>query len=126
MEFPAELKYSKEHEWIKVEGDTAIVGITDYAQSELGDIVFVDLPEAGATFAKMEAFGTIEAVKAVSELYLPLSGEVVEINGKLEDDAGLINQDPYGEGWMLKIKVSNPDEINELMDNEAYKELVEK
>ena len=126
MEFPSELKYSKEHEWVLVEGDTATIGITDYAQGELGDVVFVELPEVGASFAKMEAFGTIEAVKAVSELYLPIGGEVAEINAKLEDEAGLVNQDPYGEGWMIKVKISDAADLEELMDSDAYKELVEK
>jgi glycine cleavage system H protein len=126
MEFPSEFKYSKEHEWVLIEGDTATIGITDYAQGELGDVVFVELPEVGASFAKTEAFGTIEAVKAVSELYLPIAGEVVEINAKLEDDAGLVNQDPYGDGWMIKVKISDAADLEELMDSEAYKALVEK
>ena len=126
MEFPSEFKYSKEHEWVLVEDDIATIGITDYAQGELGDVVFVELPEVGAVFAKMEAFGTIEAVKAVSELYLPIEGEVVEINAKLEDNAGLVNQDPYGDGWMIKIKISDVADLEELMDSEDYKELVEK
>jgi len=126
MEFPSEFKYSKEHEWVLIEGDTATIGITDYAQGELGDVVFVELPEVGTSFAKTEAFGTIEAVKAVSELYLPIAGEVVEINAKLEDDAGLVNQDPYGDGWMIKIKISDAADLEELIDSKAYKELVEK
>ncbi len=126
MEFPSEFKYSKEHEWVLVEGDTATIGITDYAQGELGDVVFVELPEVGASFDKMEAFGTIEAVKAVSELYLPIAGEVIEINAKLEDEAGLVNQDPYGDGWMIKVKISDTADLEELMDSEVYAELVEK
>jgi glycine cleavage system H protein len=126
MEFPSELKYSKEHEWVLVEGDTATIGITDYAQGELGDVVFVELPEVGDVFAKMDAFGTIEAVKAVSELYLPIAGEVADINHKLEDDAGLVNQDPYGKGWMIKVKIDDAADLDELMDSEAYQELVEK
>ncbi len=125
MDFPQELKYSKEHEWIKVEGDTATIGITDYAQNELGDVVFVELPESGESFKKNEAFGTIEAVKAVSELYVPVSGEVVEINEKLEDDAALVNSSPYGDGWMIKVKLSDQGELDELMDAGAYKEMVE-
>jgi glycine cleavage system H protein len=126
MDFPKDLKYSKEHEWIKVDGDTATIGITDYAQGELGDVVFVELPETGEEFKQMDAFGTIEAVKAVSELYTPVSGEIVEINDKLEDEAGLVNQDCYGDGWMIKIKLSNPSELDDLLDADKYKELVEK
>ncbi|HDS00921.1 MAG TPA: glycine cleavage system protein GcvH [candidate division Zixibacteria bacterium] len=126
MDFPKDLKYSKEHEWVKVDGDTATIGITDYAQGELGDVVFVELPEAGEEFKQMDAFGTIEAVKAVSELYTPVSGEIVEINEKLEDEAGLVNQDCYGDGWMIKIKLSNPTELDDLLDADKYKELVEK
>ncbi|NIP43421.1 MAG: glycine cleavage system protein GcvH [candidate division Zixibacteria bacterium] len=125
MDFPKDLKYSKEHEWIKVDGDTATIGITDYAQGELGDVVFVELPETGEEFKQMDAFGTIEAVKAVSELYTPVSGEIVEINDKLEDEAGLVNQDCYGDGWMIKIKLSNPSELDDLLDADKYKELVE-
>jgi glycine cleavage system H protein len=125
MDFPKDLKYSKEHEWVKVDGDTATIGITDYAQGELGDVVFVELPETGEEFKQMDAFGTIEAVKAVSELYTPVSGEIVEINDKLEDEAGLVNQDCYGDGWMIKIKLSNPSELDDLLDADKYKELVE-
>ena len=125
MEIPADLKYSKEHEWVKVEGDTATIGITDYAQGELGDVVFVELPEVGDSFNQMESFGTIEAVKAVSELYLPVGGEVIEINSKLEDEAGLVNSSPYGDGWMVKIKLSNAGEVDGLLDAEGYKKLVE-
>jgi glycine cleavage system H protein len=126
MEFPKELAYTKEHEWVKVEDDIATVGITDYAQGELGDVVFVELPDVGASFKQMEAFGTIEAVKAVSELYTPISGEIVEVNSKLEDDAALVNSDCYGDGWMIKIKLSNPSEVDALMDAAGYQELVEK
>lgn len=125
MDFPQDLRYSKEHEWIKVEGDTATIGITDYAQNELGDVVFVEMPEVGDSFKKSEAFGTIEAVKAVSELYVPISGEVVEINEKLEDDAALVNNSPYGDGWMIKIKLADTGELDDLMDSGAYKEMVE-
>jgi glycine cleavage system H protein len=125
MDFPKDLKYSKEHEWVKVDGDTATIGITDYAQGELGDVVFVELPDSGEEFKQMDAFGTIEAVKAVSELYTPVSGEIVEINEKLEDEAGLVNQDCYGDGWMIKMKLSNPSELDDLMDADKYKELVE-
>jgi glycine cleavage system H protein len=126
MEFPKDLSYTKEHEWVKVEDDIATVGITDYAQGELGDVVFVELPDVGASFKQMEAFGTIEAVKAVSELYTPVSGEIVEINSKLEDEAGLVNADCYGDGWMIKIKLSSPSEIDGLLDAAGYQELVEK
>jgi len=126
MEFPSDLKYSREHEWGRVEGQTATIGITAYAQGELGDVVFVELPSVGDKFGQMEAFGTIEAVKAVSELYLPIGGEIVEVNGKLEDEAGLVNSDPYGEGWMVKIKIANPAELNNLLDANAYKQMVEK
>jgi glycine cleavage system H protein len=126
MEFPKELAYTKEHEWVKVEDDIATVGITDYAQGELGDVVFVELPDVGASFKQMEAFGTIEAVKAVSELYTPVSGEIVEVNSKLEDDAALVNSDCYGDGWMIKIKLSNPSEVEALLDAAGYQELVEK
>ncbi len=125
MEFPKDLKYSKEHEWVSVDGDVATIGITDYAQNELGDVVFVELPEADDTFKQMEAFGTIEAVKAVSELYVPVSGEIVEVNSKLEDEAGLVNSSCYGDGWMIKIKLSDPSEVDELMDAAEYKEMVE-
>ncbi|MBD3219193.1 MAG: glycine cleavage system protein GcvH [candidate division Zixibacteria bacterium] len=125
MDFPKDLKYSKEHEWVKVDGDTATIGITDYAQGELGDVVFVELPDSGEEFKQMDAFGTIEAVKAVSELYTPVSGEIVEINEKLEDEAGLVNQDCYGDGWMIKMKLSNTSELDDLMDADKYKELVE-
>jgi len=125
MDFPNDLKYSKEHEWVRVEDDIATIGITDYAQNELGDVVFVELPESGDTFKQMEAFGTIEAVKAVSELYVPVSGEITEVNSKLEDEAGLVNTSCYGDGWMVKIKLSDPSEVDDLMDAAAYKELVE-
>jgi glycine cleavage system H protein len=126
MEFPKDLAYTKEHEWLKVEDDIATVGITDYAQGELGDVVFVELPDVGASFKQMEAFGTIEAVKAVSELYTPVSGEIVEVNSKLEDEAGLVNSDCYGDGWMIKIKLSSPSEVDALLDAAGYQELVEK
>jgi len=124
MDTPEELKYSKDHEWIRIEGDTATIGITDYAQGELGDVVYVEMPEAGSSISKGESFGTIEAVKAVSELYSPISGEVVEINDKLEGEPALVNQSPYGDGWMIKLKLSNPDELSDLMDALAYKEMV--
>ena len=125
MNVPAELKYTKEHEWIKIDGSVATIGITDWAQSELGDIVFVELPEVGADVAQMEAFGTIEAVKAVSELFSPISGKVVEINGALEDDPMVINRDAYGEGWMIKVELSDTSQLEQLLDANGYKELIQ-
>jgi len=124
MDTPDGLKYSKEHEWVKVEGDTATIGITDYAQGELGDVVYVEMPEVGASFSAGETFGTIEAVKAVSELYSPISGEVVEINSSLEDEPALVNQSPYEDGWMIKIKMSDAGELDELLDTNAYKDMI--
>ena len=124
MNVPENLKYTKDHEWAKIEGDVAIIGITDYAQGELGDVVFVELPEVGTTLNAGDTFGTIEAVKAVADLYAPLSGEVVEINPELESTPEKVNQDPYGEGWMIKVKLSNPAEADDLMDAEKYKELI--
>ena len=124
MNFPSELKYTQEHEWIKVDGDVAFVGITDFAQSELGDIVFVEVESIGKNIAKDGVFGTVEAVKTVSDLFLPVSGEIIEFNEKLEDEPELVNSDPYGEGWMIKIKISNPEEIENLLDETGYKELV--
>ena len=124
MDAPDDLKYSKEHEWVKVDGDTGVIGITDYAQGELGDVVYVEFPEVDRELGKGEAFGTIEAVKAVSELYCPISGTVVEINDKLEDDPALVNQSPYGDGWMIKIKLNNPDELSELMGADDYKKMI--
>ena len=120
MNIPAELKYTKDHEWVRLEGDDAIVGITDFAQSELGDIVFVDIQTEGETLAKEEVFGTIEAVKTVSDIFLPVGGEVLEFNEALEGNPGLINSDPYGEGWIIKLKPANIAEMNELMDENAY------
>ena len=124
MQIKEDLKYTKEHEWIKLDGDTATVGITDFAQGELGDIVFVELPKTGAAVAQMKPFGTIEAVKAVSELFSPITGEVVAVNSALENDATVINKDPYGEGWLIKIKVKNPIELDSLLTAEKYKEMV--
>ena len=121
---PEELKYSKEHEWVRIEGDTAVIGITDHAQAELGDITFVEVPEVGATIRQNDVFGTIESVKAASDLYAPLSGKVTEVNEDLMDHPENINQSPYGDGWMLKIKLSDPSELNMLMDAEAYLEHV--
>lgn len=125
MNVPAELKYTKEHEWIKVDGNIATVGITDWAQGELGDIVFVELPNVGDDVAQMDTFGTIEAVKAVSDLYSPISGKVAEINGDLDDDPMVINRDPYGDGWMIKLEIGNQAEIGNLLDAAGYTKLVE-
>lgn len=121
MNIPADIKYSKDHEWIKAEGDYAIVGISDFAQSELGDIVFVEIDTVGETLSKDAVFGTVEAVKTVSDLFMPVSGEVLEVNSKLESSPELVNQDPYGEGWLIKIRLSNPEELNTLMDSTSYK-----
>ena len=123
MEFPENLKYTKDHEWVSVDGDVAIVGITDYAQGELGDIVYVEVETQGETLDKEEVFGTIEAVKTVSDLFMPVSGEVIEVNESLEDSPEAINDAPY-ENWMIKIKMSNPDELNDLMDAAAYQEMI--
>ena len=120
------LKYSKEHEWVKVEDDVATIGITDFAQSELGDIVYVEIETQGENLSQEEVFGTVEAVKTVSDLFMPISGEVLEINEKLEDEPELINTDPYGEGWMIKVKIENVSEVDGLMDHEAYGELTAK
>lgn len=124
MNFPDDLKYTKDHEWIKLEGDTATVGITDFAQNELGDIVYIEVNTVGETLEQEETFGTIEAVKTVSDLFMPVSGEVLEFNNELEGSPDIVNQDPYGKGWIAKIKVSDPSEIDELLDVEKYKELV--
>jgi glycine cleavage system H protein len=124
MNIPAELKYSKEHEWLRVEGDTATVGITSFAQGELGDIIYVDIDTVGETIAKDAIFGTVEAVKTVSDLFLPVSAEILEFNEALKDKPELVNNDPYGEGWMVKIKISNPDEIATLLDAAAYQALI--
>jgi len=124
MNIPAELKYTKDHEWAKIEGDRVTIGITDYAQGELGDVVFVELPAEGDTIEKGSAFGTIEAVKAVADLFSPISGEVVEVNNLLEDAPETVNKDPYGDGWMVKIKISDTSELDELLDAGAYEDLV--
>lgn len=125
MNVPAELKYTKEHEWIKIDGNIATVGITDWAQGELGDIVFVELPSVGDDVAQMDTFGTIEAVKAVSDLYSPITGTVTEINSDLDDDPMIINRDPYGDGWMIRLEIGNQDEIDNLLDSAGYTKLVE-
>ena len=120
MNFPSELRYTSEHEWIRVEGDEAYVGITDYAQSELGEIVFIDVPTLGETVGQGEVFGSIEAVKTVSDLNMPVSGEVLEINGALDAQPELVNNDPYGEGWIIRIAVKDAAELDSLMDAKAY------
>ena len=120
LNFPDDVHYAKSHEWARSEGDRFKVGISDYAQDQLGDIVFVELPEVGDTFGKGEEFGTVESVKAVSELYMPVAGEVVAINETLEDAPEKVNNTPYGDGWMLEIKADNPAELDDLMDNNAY------
>ena len=124
MNFPSNLKYSKDHEWVRVEGDTAYIGITDFAQSELGEIVIVDITTEGETLAREAVFGSIEAVKTVSDLFMPVGGEVLEVNPKLEDNPELVNSDPYGEGWMIKVKMTDPSEVGKLLDAEAYKALI--
>ena len=124
MEFPKELKYSKDHEWLSIEGNNAIIGITEFAQGELGDIVFVDVDTQGEALEKEEVFGSVEAVKTVSDLFMPINGEVLVFNKKLEDEPELINSEPYGEGWIIKIAISDVTELDELLDASAYKELV--
>jgi len=120
LNFPDNVRYDESHEWVRSEGDKVKIGITDYAQDQLGDIVFVELPEVGDTFDKGEEFGTVESVKAVSELYLPVAGEVVAINSSLEESPEKVNNAPYGDGWMIEIKAENPPELDDLMDNDAY------
>lgn len=121
---PQNLRYTREHEWIRVEGDVAFVGITDYAQSELGEIVFVDVDTVGETLGQGEVFGSVEAVKTVSDLNMPVSGEVLEVNEQLEDQPELVNNDPYGEGWMIKITVNDPAELENLLDAEGYAAII--
>ena len=122
---PEELKYTKDHIWVKADGDTAVVGLSDYAQNELGDIVFVEMPETGSKVTKGESFGTVESVKSVSDIIAPLNGEVVEFNQNLEDTPETINSDPYGEGWIIKMSISSADELGELLDHAAYNEFTE-
>ncbi|MEZ4810431.1 MAG: glycine cleavage system protein GcvH [Allomuricauda sp.] len=124
MNIPSELKYTKDHEWVRIDGDIATVGITDFAQGELGDIVYVEVETVDETLDKEEVFGTVEAVKTVSDLFLPLSGEIIEFNEILEDEPEKVNTDPYGEGWMIKIKISDASEVGELMSDEDYKALI--
>ena len=125
MEIPAELKYTKDHEWIRAEAGEALVGITEFAQGELGDIVFIEIETKGETLEKNEVFGTIEAVKTVSDMFMPVSGEITDVNEKLEDTPDIVNKDPYGEGWMIKIKMSDSGQLDDLLTADQYRELVE-
>jgi len=124
MNIPEELKYTKDHEWIKVVGNQGTIGVTDYAQTELGDIVFIEIETVDETLEKEEVFGTIEAVKTVSDLFMPVSGKVLKMNPKLEDKPELVNKDPYGEGWMIQVEIENPAELNELLSAAQYRELI--
>jgi glycine cleavage system H protein len=124
MQFPADLRYTKDHEWIKLEGNTATIGITDFAQGELGDIVYIDISTVGSTLAAEAVFGTVEAVKTVSDLFLPIAGTVLEVNPALSAQPELVNTDAYGEGWMIKMTVSNPADVDALLTSEAYAQLV--
>ncbi len=124
MNIPADLKYTKDHEWAKIEGDIAVIGITDYAQGELGDIMYVELPAVGTVVEQGNSFGSIEAVKAASDLFAPLSGEIVEVNENLNDEPEAVNSDPYGEGWIVKIKMNNTEEVDALLSEEEYSKLV--
>lgn len=124
MNIPAELKYTKDHEWVRIEGEEAVIGITDFAQSELGDIVFVEVETEGESIDSEEIFGSVEAVKTVSDLYMPLSGEVLSFNSELEDAPEVINSDPYGEGWMIRVKISDNSEIDTLLSAEQYRDLI--
>ena len=126
MNFPADLKYTKDHEWIRVEGDVAYVGITDFAQSELGEIVYVDITTEGETVEKEEVFGTIEAVKTVSDLFMPATGEELEVNPELEDAPELVNEDAYGKGWLIKVTVADPAQVDELISADEYQKLIAK
>ncbi len=124
MNFPTDLKYTKDHEWIRVDGEVAYVGITDYAQSELGEIVYVDITTEGETVDKEEVFGTVEAVKTVSDLFMPVGGEVLEVNPELEDQPELVNEDAYGKGWLIKVSMNDPSELDSLMSAEEYKQMI--
>ena len=124
-EVPEELKYTKEHEWIRVEGDSVVIGVTDYAQNALTDVVWVELPEMGAVVGSMESFASVESVKSVSEIYAPISGEVIEINDVLEDSPELINEDPYGKGWICRMSISDNSELESLLDGTTYRGLIE-
>ncbi len=123
MNFPEELRYTKDHEWVKLEGDIATIGVTDFAQGELGDIVYVEIESKGKALSAEAVFGTVEAVKTVSDLFLPVAGTITEVNPALESNPELVNTDPYGEGWMIKMTVDNPDDVNKLMDAAAYEKL---
>ncbi|MDZ7740101.1 MAG: glycine cleavage system protein GcvH [Bacteroidales bacterium] len=125
MNVPDNLKYTKDHEWLRVDGDAAFVGVTDFAQGELGDVVFVEIETEGETLDKEEVFGSIEAVKTVSDLFMPVGGEILEVNPALEDNPELVNKDPYGDGWMVKIKVADSSEVDEMLSPAAYKELID-
>lgn len=124
MNVPENLFYTKDHEWLKVEGETGIVGVTDFAQGELGDVVFIEIETVGETLKKEEVFGTIEAVKTVSDMFMPVGGEVLEVNSALEDSPDVVNKDPYGKGWMIKIRITDPSEVKELLNAESYKALL--
>jgi glycine cleavage system H protein len=124
MNVPGELKYTKDHEWIRIEGNLAYAGVTDFAQGELGDVVFVEIETVGETLKKEDVFGTIEAVKTVSDLFMPMSGEILEVNPLLEESPEVVNKDPYGKGWMVKIKLSDPSEADELLSAEKYTALI--
>lgn len=124
MNIPSELKYTKDHEWVRLEGDVAVIGITDFAQSELGDIVYVEVETVDETLDADEVFGTVEAVKTVSDLFLPISGEIIEFNEALEDEPEKVNTDPYGEGWMVKVKCADASQVDDLMSADDYKELI--
>ena len=124
MNIPSELKYTKDHEWIKVEGDTVTIGITDFAQGELGDIVYVDVDTVDDTVERDEVFGSVEAVKTVSDLFMPITGEVTEFNEGLEDEPELVNKDPYGKGWMIKVTIADASQLDDLLDAQAYQDLI--
>jgi glycine cleavage system H protein len=124
MTVPDELKYTEEHEWIRVEGDEIVVGVTEFAQGELGDVVFIEIETEGETLEKGDTFGTIEAVKTVSDLYMPVDGEVIKVNTDLEDNPELVNSDPFGEGWMIRIKLSDPSQLDELITAETYRSMI--
>lgn len=124
MNVPAELKYTNDHEWVKVEGNVATIGITEFAQGELGDIVYVEIETEGETLDKEEVFGSVEAVKTVSDLFMPISGKVIEVNSELDASPEMVNNDPYKNGWMIKVELSNPSELDELLDAEAYQNII--
>ncbi len=125
MNVPENLKYTEDHEWVKIDGDKVVIGVTDFAQQQLGDVVFVEIETEGETLAKGDAFGTIEAVKTVSDLFMPVDGEVIEVNPNLESDPESVNKDPYGDGWMIKVKLSDASQLNDLLEPAAYKATLE-